>query len=588
MQPIIFMKRPVIRLLPLIIAALLAVGLTGCGSKGESAGSQGAGNKTAATRTVAASLNNDAMSNPAAYIPPQCYTRTQDERGVRKGRSANPCYACHNVGRAPNYVNDSDLQTVYAMPAFAQKNHWANLFVDRREQIAAISDRQILEYIRRNNYQDKDGAITLARVLAGKLPAGWDADGDGRWSGYVPDVWFRFDDEGFDRAPNGDYSGWRAFAYTPFLGTFWPTNGSTDDVLIRLAPALRQDADGHFDLTTYKVNLAIVQAVIQRRDVAIDPVDERRFGVDLDRNGRLDTAGRVVFRWVPIKGQDMQYVGLAKRQQAAGKLHLAGGLYPEGTEFLHTVRYLDPVGGEAGIGLSARIKEVRYAVKRGWNNYAQLNSAANGERLEDMRFPDRLRRFVGNIETGLQNGLGWYYAGFIEDRDGDLRPQSKEELYACMGCHSALGVTTDSSFAFPRKLGGDQAHGWYHWTQRTRGLNGLPEPRRADGVYEYTRYLERNHAGDEFRENREVMARFFTTDGGLQSKAVDALHGDIGSLLLPSPARALALDKAYYLIVREQSFTRGRDALLEPPANIHDFVGDEEPTGVATPELLRH
>jgi len=572
------MKDSVVRLLFPNLAAMLALALAGCGP-GDGAG----GGKTAVV-----SLNSDAMTNPAAYIPPQCYTRTRDERGVFKGQGANPCYACHNAGQAPNYVNDAGLQTVYAMPAFAQKNNWSNLFVDRRKQIAAIPDAQILEYVRQDNYHDEDGAITLARVLTGKLPAGWDADGDGQWGGYVPDVWFRFDDEGFDHAPSGDYSGWRAFAYAPFPGTFWPTNGSADDVLIRLAPALRQDSGGHFDVATYKVNLAIVQAMIQRRDVPIDPVDERRFGVDLDRDGQLDTASHVTYRWAPTKGEDMRYVGRAGALQDAGRLHLAAGLYPEGTEFLHTVRYLDPVGGEVGIGMSARMKEVRYAVKRGWNNYAQLNSAANGERLEDMRFPDRLRRFVGNVETGLQNGLGWYYAGFIEDRAGDLRPQSKEELYACMGCHSALGASTDSSFAFPRKLDGDQARGWYHWSQRAKGLNGLPEPQRADGVYEYTRYLQLNHAGDEFRENREVMARFLAADGSLKADAVGRLHGDIGTLLLPSSSRALALDKAYYLIVREQGFTKGRDALLEPPVNIHDFVGDEEPTGIGTPEILPH
>jgi len=538
------------------------------------------------SKAGAVSLNSDAMHNPAAYIPPQCYTKIVSDEGAFKGQASNPCFACHNRGVAPNYVNDADLQTVYAMPAFAQKNNWHNLFVDRRKQIADIPDADILAYIRQDNYHDADGRIALEQVLGGKLPGVWDANGDGKWNGYVPDAWFRFDADGFDRSPEGGYSGWRAFAYAPFLGTFWPTNGSTDDVLIRLAPAFRETADGGFDRTTYKVNLAIVQALIQRRDVAIDPVDEARFGVDLNRDGKLNEARKIVYDWAPSKGRHMHYVGKAKVLLSEGKLHLAAGLYPEGTEFIHTVRYLDPVGGKAGIGLSARMKEVRYAVKRGWNNYAQLNNAAYGEQLEDMRFPDRLRRFVGNIETGLQNGLGWYYAGFIEDKAGELRPQSKEELYACMGCHSALGATTDSSFAFPRKLAGDQSKGWYHWTQRPQGLNGLPEPRYANGVHEYTHYLDINNAGDEFRENGEVIARFYDDGTKLDPAAVEVLHDDIGTLLLPSRERAIALDKAYYLIVREQSFVQGRDAIIEPPENIHRTVGDEEPTGVETPYLL--
>ena len=525
------------------------------------------------------------MQNPAAYIPPQCYTKTVDESGATKGREHNPCFACHNAGLAPNFVNDADLQTTYTMPEFARTNQWKNLFVDRTDAIAAVSDAQILAYVRTDNYHEAKGGIALATTLA-NIPSTWDANGNGRWDGYVPDAYFQFDAEGFDRNPQGGYTGWRAFAYTPFLGTFWPTNGSTDDVLIRLAPAFRQNRQGGFDLAVYRVNLAIVEALIRRADVPIEPVDERDFEVDLNRDGSLDEADRVVYRWAPSAGENMQYVGAAGALQTQDKIHLAAGLYPEGTEFIHTVRYLDPVGGAVGIGMSARMKEVRYAVKTGWNNYAQLSNAAQGELLEDMRFPDRLRRFRGDHETGLQNGLGWVYSGFIEDAKGALRPQSKEELYACMGCHSALGATTDSSFAFPRKLDGDQADGWYHWTQRAKGFNGLPEPRYANGVFEYTQYLALNHAGDEFRENTEVMAKFIEPDGSVNPSAAAALHGNIATLLLPSPTRALALNKAYYLIVQEQSFVRGRDAIIAPPANIHRTLDIDQPTGVSEAYLI--
>lgn len=567
-----------------VLLSLLFV-LVRCGGD---EGSQTASTPSDGNEAEVVSLNSDAMLNPAAYIPPQCYTETRDDAGAFAGKSSNPCFACHNMGTAPNYTNDSDLQLTYAMPGFAQTNNWSNLFIDRRPQIAAIPDEQIINYVRQDNYHDADGGITLQRVLSGQLPAGWDANGDNKWNGYIPDAQFQFDHEGFDHATDGSYTGWRAFAYTPFLGTFWPTNGSTDDVLIRLAPAFREKTDGNFDLLTYKINLAIVQAMIQRRNVPVEPVDERLFNVDLNRNGQLDTANQITYDWAPTEGRNMNYVGLAGQQLAAGTIHIAAGLYPEGTEFIHTVRYLDPIGGEARIGMSARMKEVRYGVKQGWNNYSQLKSYADGEVLEDMRFPDRLRRFVGNIETGLQNGTGWYYAAFIEDQQGDLRPQSKEELYACMGCHSTLGVTTDSSFAFPRKIEADQANGWYHWTQRAKGLNGLPEPQYANGVYEYTHYLDINHAGDEFRENKEVIARFYGDGTTLIPDEVDTLHHDIGTLLLPSRERAIALDKAYYLIVREQSFNKGRDAIIEPPVNIHKTVGEDEVSGVQDMYLIPH
>jgi hypothetical protein len=37
----------------------------------------------------------------------------------------------------------------------------------------------------------------------------------------------------------------------------------------------------------YKTNLAIVEAIITRRDVSIDATDEKALGVDLDKNGKL-------------------------------------------------------------------------------------------------------------------------------------------------------------------------------------------------------------------------------------------------------------------------------------------------------------
>ena len=115
---------------------------------------------------------------------------------------------------------------------------------------------------------------------------------------------------------------------------------------------------------------------------------------------------------------------------------------------------------------------------------------------------------------------------------------------ACVGCHGGIGATTDSIFSLPRKLStGGPAGGWFHWTQH--GLSGLREPRRRDGRYEYTLYLEANRAGDELRENAEVLARFFDDQGVLRPAEIARLHADIGTLLMPSRARAIDLDRAY-------------------------------------------
>lgn len=521
-------------------------------------------------------LADRTLYNPAAYIPSQCYTDTIDAaEGVH-----NPCFTCHQPSQRPNYINDGDLQLSYDFAEPARENRWINLFRDRTEAVAGISDETIQAYVRTDNYFGSDGAITLARTLADPPPA-WDADGDGRWGGYVPDCWFDFDAEGFDRRRDGTRTGWRAFAYYPFPGTFWPTNGSTDDVLIRLPAMFRADRTGTPDVTVYKVNLAIVEAVVRRRSVSLEQtVDERALGVDLDKDGRLGRSARVVYDWAPLAGRFMSYVGQAADALARGDVHLAGGLFPEGTEFLHTVRYIDVTEG-GGIALAPRMKELRYMRKRVWQSYADLEMGVLGEMLEQEAFPDRLALFFGNVERGLSNGFGWMIQGFIEDAEGALRPQTFEETVFCLGCHGGIGAVTDSVFSFPRRLGPD-AHqaGWYHWNQK--GLDGLAEPQRSDGRFEYATYLRENGAGDEFRANTEVMDRFFADPqtGTLKPDAEAALRADISTLLYPSPARAQRLNKAYRVIVAEQSFIWGRDATIAPAETVHRRVDAQQPTGV--------
>ena len=175
------------------------------------------GTTTLASAAAAASQLGMPLDNPSAFIPPQCYTRTLDASGT----AHNPCFTCHVKGRSPNAINDRDLQLSYAFPGPALVNPWTNLFEDRSERIAAIGDDEILDYIRTDNYRAPDGTIRLEETLKNP-PAGWDIDGDGEWSGYVPDAYFQFDAEGYDLDPAGERTGWRAFAYTPLPGSFSP------------------------------------------------------------------------------------------------------------------------------------------------------------------------------------------------------------------------------------------------------------------------------------------------------------------------------------------------------------------------------
>ncbi|MCF8002895.1 MAG: hypothetical protein K9L32_01585 [Chromatiaceae bacterium] len=528
---------------------------------------------------ASADLDASILGNEIPHINPQCYTKTEDDQG----QVHNPCFSCHTDSIRPNYLRDSDLQLAYDFPAPAEENPWKNLFKDRTTEIAAISDEEMRSYISESNYFSQGGEILPATRLA-DVPADWDYNEDGQWDGFVPDVWFNFDSEGFDHTPYGSPSGWRAFGYYPFLGTFWPTNGSTDDVLIRLSEPFRTNLAGDYDSVVYKTNLAIIEALIRERDIPIEPTDEAALGgIDLDKDGHIATAELIKYDWAPREGRFMWYVGQALEEQRAGRLHLAARLYPEGTEFFHTVRYID-IGEEGTNQLAARMKEVRYMKKLYWMTYADLDQRMAAELKEKHDFPDRIRPFRGNIESGLGNDQGWVLAAMIEDANGQLRPQTYEELAFCVGCHSGIGATTDSTFAFPRHFSTESfQRGWYHWSQK--GLRGTPERLREDGQGDYAFYLAINGAGDEFRENEEVRARFFDDQGQLKTEMLEALRQDIAVLLEASPERAMTLNKAYRVIVQEQSFTQGRDATVKPASNVHAFVPVGTPTGVAEPVL---
>jgi len=494
--------------------------------------------------------------NPLALIPPMCYTKTD---GV-----SNVCWVCHTEPVQPNGMDDAVLQETYDFPTTAATNRWGNLFRDRTREIAAITDAEALAYVRQDNY------TPLREALAA---------GGGN-AAYRPDLDFAagFDEEGFAR----DGSGWRAFRYKPFPGAFWPTNGSTDDVMVRLPPCFRRDRDGRDSREVYRINLAILEAAIgvapeapdAALDRAIEPVEETLAGVDLDGDGRV--AGR------------------ASRLHALPRFYVGGAhdvpvhrhLYPEGTEFLHSVRYVDP---DAPAMRATRMKELRYSRKEtGFapdelaKIYADLMAAEEAERAEEAAEGEEGEEedypgFEGLPHMGYANGFGWRLQGFIEDERGRLRLQTEEEHLFCMGCHTGVGVTVDFTFAMARKVPG--AEGWRH-----QDLGGIPDaPLAGHPEPEVLEYFRRANGGDEFRANAELLDRFFP-GGRLDEQAVRrAAPGgdrDLAWLLGPSPTRALALDKAYMSIVREQRFDLGRDPVALPLVNVHREVRKGESTGL--------
>lgn len=465
--------------------------------------------------------------NREAVVPPQCYTRNEG--------TFNACYVCHQdaIPGRENRMNDADLQAAYSFSELGQKNHWANLFEDRSERVATITDEEILEYIAQDNYSE------LAPRLRAAGFEGWIPDLQGLDSGADA-----FDDEGFAR----DGSHWVAFNYKPFPSTFWPTNGSTDDVMIRLAEPFRTNAAGRYSRDVYKANLAILEAGIKGLpEIECLPIEEANVGADLDGDGQFGTARRMV--------RTDRFVG------AAASVWHEPYLYPAHTEFLHTVRYVG-VGEDGSIGLSRRMKEVRYMRK--WRAYSKPVYA---RRYQEEAFDKEAGNLPGyqNLgDHGLDNGSGWAIQGFIEDAKGRLRIATFEENFFCMGCHNSVGSTIDKTFSFARKV--DGAAGWKYID-----LRGMPDaPNRGERQGEILTYLQRVGGGSEFRHNAEMTSRWFKPDGSVDEAKVRA--ADVHTLITPSPARALALNKAYRTIVQDQDFIFGRDAVVEPPRHVYPAI----------------
>lgn len=488
---------------------------------------------------------NRKIEHREAGIPSQCYTKTE-------GRS-NPCYTCHTGVHFPNDMNDWLLQVEYAFSEEGSENHWTNLFKDRREKAESYSEAEVFAYVRADNY------AALRRVTAGIKD----------FPGYLPDLDFEkgFDEDGIAR----DGSGWRAFRYKPFPGTFWPTNGSTDDVLIRLPEEFRS-LGGKYNRDVYVANLALLELAVasnpQLEDskvvVRTAQLDERTLGTDLDRNGKLGTVTQV-------HGLFEHFLG------DATDVRVVRGLFPRGTEFLHSVRYIDP--DEPSL-IAKRMKELRYSKKTRFMDPSQLIGVYNEER--DERDAGRLPVFQGDAISGVRNKHGWVLQAYIEDAKGRLRLQTHQEHMACLGCHSNLGVTVDNTFSFARKVPGEE--GWAY--QDVRGIPDVPQLGHEQP--EFLEYLERVGAGDEFRENDELMSRFFENGHVKVDEVRRAAPGgdkDFAWLVAPSDDRAMQLNRAYMALVGEQRFDLGRDAPISPPKNV--FARIEEPsTGLVERNLV--
>jgi len=384
--------------------------------------------------------------NEDPAIPAQCWIETG--YGTQ-----NACKYCHT-----NYLWDirhgnafplAEDQILYSFPSpNLNRVNWENIIspqdIVRRlgEEGLAIpqpDDPDNLIYVRQdnwraaykeargrddetwNNLSNQESAFQLFPALDpdNLFPMAEDDPTNGGLHGYL-------DKEGFVRSADKGYTGWRAVNFFPYA-IFTPLTGSVSGIYIRL-PKIFMTQDGDLSIDVYRKNLDLIEQNIKNQELS-----------------------------------SSSYFG------NAADLEVKKGFYPVGTEFAHPLHYVDlNADGESGVGLdglegntisdyefpgtrSKRVKEIRYMYK--WKD-VDLEDIG-----EDEGDADETPHVLGQEWKGwIDNNAGWILAAYIERRDGELRPQTTEELLQCKGCHSSVGNTIDAVWSFQRKLPGNL--GW--------------------------------------------------------------------------------------------------------------------------------
>jgi len=533
------------------------------------------------------------FSNPYAQVPAQCYIETASG-------TQNACLFCHTNGvwktgmgnnnpQAGAFADIGNFQLEYSFAPYnnttplATINRWENTLYPEKlaAHVASLgidaNTWDMQSYLRQDNwskayaqrpkqdaYWDAGGESPF-RLLPALNPADLPANADGF-------VRSQRKEAGFYKDQEGVMTGWRAVNFMPY-GIFSPQTGSVSGIYIRLPVAFMQNEQGKFDTALYAQNLDLLAKAVQDRLTESDA---------------------------------KSYLG------KANSIAVQKGVYPVGTEFAHPLHYvdMDADGSDASVSRfpgtrSQRVKEVRYMIK--WEDYNP-----NGQRPTAGAEPTAI---MGSDAQGwVDNGAGWYLVGFIEDAKGDLRPQHKEEMMQCIGCHSGVretemptftsgvGNTVDSTWSFPRQL--PKGMGWqemnYLGYNKTNGST-LAEPKNRDkGVGEYRLFLEHvvgaNLYGEMPMSIEAFLASHIRTEKGYSSNWVainrqsaegyrnsnvlrqkllreltakgDYLNKEghiYSALFYPPKVDALAAAARYRQVVVTQSFTKGKDVFAQTP-----------------------
>lgn len=553
-------------------------------------------------------IDRTLFPNPYAHIPAQCYIETA-------GGAQNACQFCHTDGLADRRFGNNapqggasafigDLTEEYAFAALGYPfvangsiNPWSNTLRPEtlRAKLAEMdvdpASWDIDARLREDNWTpafarrpgdprawDSGAAGDPFRLFPGLDPADLPADADGF-------VRSRHSARGFFADGDGWITGWRAVNFAPY-GIFTPLTGAVSGIYVRLPERFMQSADGRFDLATYAANLELVWKAVSDNLVEGDPTT---------------------------------YLG------AAADAPVQPGLYPLGTEFAHPLHYVDlAADGSASRfpgARAARVKEIRYSYK-----IRRFDPEYGAPQLKEESAPV----YANRAEGWIDNGAGWLLAGWIEDAEGRLRPQTPSELAQCVGCHSGhmpqpetggypdfhsgVGVTVDSSWALPRKFPG--ALGWgemdamgYRPAAAPGGVGAASRPdpfNRSMGKGEFAHFLEtvvgaslygdmpasveahlaariradRGYAADwpaldtasaegylASQRRRAALLRDFTARG----EHLDADGNLAGAFLYPTAEAAREGARRYAMVVASQSYDFGKDVFPQTPVTFRYF-----------------
>lgn len=496
-------SHPIALLIRALAASSVLLLVAACGESQSKTDTTPKATTTTATTAVASTqpipvplrgefISRGTFANPHAHIPAQCSIETG--HGTQSA-----CLFCHTNGvaalnlgnnnpQAGANSNIGNLQADYAFGVVeypfvvnSSINPWINTLKPEVLHAAVIAlgetpaDWPMKDYIRQDNWQaafaKRPGSVknwdpkveSPFRLFPGLNPADLPADTDGFVRTARPADGFFKDDRGY-------LTGWRAINFMPY-GIFTPLSGSVSGVYIRLPAQFMQNEQNQFDLKVYKANLDLVERNIQDR----------------------------------LAPEEPHFVGAAKM------ITIVRGQYPLGTEFAHPLHYVDVQADGHDPAISRfpgtrarRVKEIRWMVKsRVWY------PAEFGPGLKEETAPVYANRKEGWIE----NGTGWILGGWIEDAQGDLRPQRPEELVQCVGCHSGnvrqsdigqypvftsgTGNTIDSTWSLPRKLPG--AAGWQEMNYLGYRADQKAQPDQMPGHLTTPEPINRGFDQGEFR-----------------------------------------------------------------------------------------